>query len=321
MTDILEQLLPASWRGIEFPVTKMRATIAHDLVEHKYWGKDGARVEATGLAPVRFSFTVPLIQGLTSGRVERWHILYPNQFRSLLTAFQKKATGVLQHPEFGEVACKAERMEVDWEATRRGGCDIELSFVETAVDGDQSFAEFPSPVNDVEDTSLGLDDEQFKADTTAILLAAGVELPPYLAEEQFGEPFSFGDAISKLKSVTDYPSLLSRRAGGRIDSIVYQADRLAESAAAARTALTWPVTQRVERTKAAAHDLNQKVLAGRRRVALFTVPADTTLAGVARQIQGASIGDLVKLNPGLMLRPEIPRGTVIRYYATEERAA
>jgi hypothetical protein len=318
MSEVLDQLLEAQWRGLGFPVTRMRATIAHDLVEHKYWGVDGARVESTGLAPWRYTFSVPFINGLRPGRSEKWSDLYPNQFRRLAAAFQDRSRGVLQHPEFGEIACKAERFEIDWSSDRRGGVDAELSFVETKVDGDKGFLDFPSPVQEVDIGAIDLDSPQNKVAIKDILKAAGVDLPPYLADK---DPFSFTDAMSAVKSVSDTPGLLERRVGGRIDSVVYQAERVADSVKAAKNALTWPVTQSTERIKANAHELDKKLISGRRRVGLFTVPADTTMSGVARQIRGATVGDLMRLNPQLMVRPEILRGTVVRYYLPEERPA
>jgi prophage DNA circulation protein len=127
--DTFDQLLAAAWNSIEFPVTKMRMSIAHDLVEHKYYGVDGARVESVGLAPRRFSFSAPLFNGISPGKAEKWAALYPNQLRILLVDFQKKTKGLLQHPEFGIIVCKAERFDMDWDAARRGGVDAALSFV------------------------------------------------------------------------------------------------------------------------------------------------------------------------------------------------
>lgn len=311
--DVMETMFPASWRGIEFPVSRMRASLAHDLVEHKTWGRDGAKVEDTGLAPLRLSFTSPMLRGITPGRTERWGELYPRQFMALLAAFRKTAKGSLHHPQFATILCKAERMEVDWDAARRGGCDVELSFVETLAEEDEDIIKrgrLDDPTV-VETAAATLEKPTTKADLKALLRAKGLPLPPYLADK---DPFSFTDAINSVKKVLDYPSLLERRVGGKIDSIAYQLDRVADSAKSAKSALTWPITAAVERSKASLHDMQGNLLAGTKRIGLFTVPADTTLAGVARQIRGAKVGDLAKLNPELVLNPEIPRGTIVRHY-------
>lgn len=305
--DVFDQLLPAKWRDIEFPVTRARVSIAHDLAEHKYWGVDGARVESTGLAPFRFTFTAPLLNGISPGKSERWAALYPNQMRSLLAAFQKKDKGMLQHPEFGLVVCKAERFDMDWDAARRGGVDAELSFVQTLTDAEIEILD-ETPVKEVD---IGeLDSESVKADLKALLEAAGLEPPPYLQDSNL----SLSDFVRKIQAIADYPSLLSYRAGGRISSILYQANKIQASVEKLKTPKTWSITRDVERVRAAAHEAAQKVLQGPKDIAFFTVPAATTLAGVARQIPQAKISDVIRLNPGLMRRPEIDRGTVVRYY-------
>lgn len=307
MTDVLEQLLPAKWRDVEFPTTRFKVSVAHDLVEHKYWGVDGARVEATGLAPLRFSFSAPLTNGIVPGKGERWSVLYPNQFRALLAAFQKRETGALQHPEFGEIACKAERMDIDWEATKRGGCDAELSFVETILPFDTSFLNFPSPVQEIDLAALDLDSEQTNKDLEALLAAKGLSLPKY--EEDFS------DFARSIQGVVDTVTVLSSRAAGKIDSIVYRANNIIDSCERAKSALTWPAVRQAERIKAAAFELRENLLALDRAIAYYRVPADTTLAGVARQVPNAKVGDLIRLNPSLMQSPVVPEGTVVRYYA------
>lgn len=312
MTDLFEQLLAAKWRDVEFPVTRMRMSLAHDLVEHKYWGVDGARVEATGLAPIRFSFSAPLTNGIVPGKGERWSVLYPNQFRALVAAFQQKTVGVLQHPEFGEIACKAERLDIDWDAGKRGGVDAELSFVETKLPGDANFLEFPSPVQEIELAALNLDASETKADLKKLLADKGIELPEF-KEDLF-------DLARKIQAVIDAPTLLQNRLAGRINSIVYRYNKIAEAAARARDAATWPVARDNEKVKGAAHNLRDKLLELDKAVGFFRVPADTTLAGVARQIPGSSIDDLVRLNPALLSKPVVTEGTTVRHYV-DHRAA
>ncbi len=309
--DYFEQLLPAKWHDVEFPVSRTRMSIAHDLVEHKYWGVDGARVESTGLAPRRFTFTAPLLNTISPGRNERWAALYPNQMRALIAAFQKKELGPLQHVEFGSILCKAERMDIDWDASRRGGVDVELSFVESTVGEDRLLAT-KTPIEVVDIGAIELDSETLKVDLKKLLEDAGVPLPPYLQDKTI----SLAELANKVKAVTDYPSLLSYRAAGQINALIYHAERIQTSARSARTALAWPVIQNAERIKAAAHELTEKLVAKNKTIALFKVPHDTTLAGVARQIPDSKVGDLIRLNPGLMRSPEIERGTIVRHYKT-----
>ena len=95
---LFEQLNACSWRDIPFPISSMKVTVSQDLVQHKYWGVDGASVEATGRAPLEIEAVIPFVNGIVPGKGEKWGVLYPTQFRSFLKAFVDKKTGTLVHP-------------------------------------------------------------------------------------------------------------------------------------------------------------------------------------------------------------------------------
>lgn len=303
MAELFEQLLEAKFRDVGFPVTKFRTDIAHDLVEHKYWGTDGARVEATGLAPTRHSFTAPLTNGIVPGKNETWSILYPYGMRKLAQAFAKKATGALQHPEFGEIAVKAEKMTLSWDASARGGCECEMSFIETLIDGDTTFLDFPSPVQEVQLAALDLDASQTD------LLALIPEFPQY---EQ-----SFTDFARAIQGIGDQVSILSYRTAGKINAMVYRMNQVGDSLDRAKNALTWPAKQNVQRMKSACRDLRQKLLEADREVRIHRVKGDTTLAAAASLFPDNTLGDIIRLNPSLMGRPVLPAGTQLRYYRSK----
>lgn len=306
MADVLAKLLEAKWRKIPFPVTSMRMSLAHDLVEHKYWGVDGARVEATGVAPLRFSFRVPLHDGIFPGKNETWKAneLYTVTFRKLLTAFAKKQNGELQHPEFGTIICKPEKFDVEWDGGKRGGCEVECSFIETISDQELLLAiPRPNPRTEMSVAAQDLD----ASETDLLALVPG--LPQY--------PETFDDFARAVQGVFDQATILSMQAAGKIDSIVYRANAIGDSIDRARSALTWPATENVERIKAAAHGLREKLLQLGRDIVIYRTPAESTVAGIARVLSDTSLGDLVKLNPHLMIKPTVPQGTVIRYYASK----
>lgn len=301
MAELFAQLLPFKWRDVELPITKMRVSLAHDLVEHKYWRVDGARVEATGLAPLRFSASVPFINGIVPGKGEGWKSLYPTQLRAFLAAFAKRDTGVLQHPEFGEIACKAERLDIDWSGDRRGGCEVEASWVETQdTDGIVTFRANPI-------TDLGVYAKDLDASTDDLRKLAP-DLPQYQE--------TFDDFARGLSAIFDQVGLLSYRGAGKISAFIYRVDAFQDSVNRARSAMTWPATQAIERIKAAAFDLRENLLAIGRDIVFYTVPGDSTIAGVAATLSDTTLVDLVKLNPTLMSSPVVRRGTVVRYYAS-----
>jgi prophage DNA circulation protein len=304
MADVFEQLLAFKWRDVEFPVTRMRLSLAHDLVEHKYWGVDGARVEATGLAPLRFHATIPLLNTIVPGKSENWDPRqYPDGLRALVIAFAKKETGIIQHPEFGFIPAKAERLDIDWDANVRGGVMAEASWVETISDDDIRQAIEFSPVNEVQLAALDLD-------------VSGADLKkliPHLPEYKT----TLDDLLRGVTGVFDQATLLSMRFAGKIDSVVYRVQTLEDSVDRAKNALTWPIKQNIERVKAAAYNIRQTLLQLGKDIVFYRVPADTTLAGVAAQLPDTNVGDLIKLNPQLMRTPEVPANTLIRYYGSK----
>lgn len=303
MAQPFDHLLGARWRTTSFPFTKMRISIAHDLAEHKYWGVDGARVEATGLAPIRFMFSIPMIQGIVPGKTEGWRAgsLYPTAYRLLLVDFAKKTTGVLVHPEFGEIFCKAEKLDIEYSGDRRGGVEIEASWVETIPDDSTRLNPSPLPQNEM--SAAAQDIDASNADLSRFV----PKLPEF--------PTTFEDLMASITSVFDQASMLSMRAGGQIDNVMYRLDRLSDAVDKAGDPRTIAATQSIERMRAAAVDLREKLLQANRDIILYGVPRDSTLSEIVNSLPGVEVGDLVSLNPTIVSKPIVPRYTVVRYYA------
>jgi prophage DNA circulation protein len=308
MADVLTKLFALRWREVEIPYTRLRTSIAHDLVEHKYWGVDGARIEDTGMAPIRVSATIPLQNGVDGGINEYWDPeLYPKVMRKLLTAFTHRQNGPLRHPEFGTMVCKAEKLELDWDAMKRGGCDAEATWVET-IDERVTRQLDPSPAANAEFAAQSLAD--IKALVDAQLKARGLrERTPEFKE-------SFESMMNNITGVVDQVGLTAKRITGRVDAIAYRVTALGDSIGRAKTALSWPATEAVERLKSVLNDTRVAInkVVDNKRIALYVVPADTTFAGITRQLPGARLIDLMRLNPGLMRQASVPKGTVVRYY-------
>ncbi len=306
--EMFSKLLPASFRSVGFPVTKMRMRIAHELVKHAYWGVDGARIENTGLAPIEFSFSVPLVNGIVPGKSESWlpGRLYPDGMRSLVIMFARKETGILTHPEFGNVPVRAHTMDLDWSGDRRGGCECEMTFLQTLTDNAVNVLERESPIGELQLAAQDLDASW----EDLVGLVPG--LPKYAS--------SFSDFLRAIAAIGDQTALLSARAAGKINAITYRVDAIQDSINRARSAQTWAATSAIERIKASTHDLRQKLLQAGRPVVLYVVPHDTTLAGVTVRLGDTTLGEVIKLNPGVMRSPVIPKGSVIRYYEAKVAA-
>ena len=304
-TELFYQLLPFGWRTVSFPVSKFTTNLSQEHAVHKWPDRDGAHVEATGRLPLTFSATIPFLNGVATGPRERWGVLYPDTFRSFLIACSDRTTGELQHPELGVIQAKFVSMTADWDALRRDGVIVTATWIEstdTPGDFDQVLAS-SSPATEVYIEAADLDTQ-----------LSQISPPPPWAINAMGNGQSFLQAIQQLTAVSDQVTLLSKRAGGYVDNILYQVNRLENSVVAAKNAYYWPVVNSCERLKNALYNLKQQQLVAQKDVSIWIVPKDQTLAALCGTL-GASAADLIKLNPTLMNgAPVIKQGTAVRYY-------
>lgn len=333
MAGEFAQLLPFKWRDLPFPITRISVSLAHDLVEHKYWGVDGARVEDTGIAPIRITAVIPIANTIFPGQKEGWKAgkLYPDALRQFIIAFGNRQTGYLQHPEFGEFACKPEKMEFELVGDRQDSTEIHASWVETE---DDKFAHrfVPSPIQDIQLAASDLN-ASGKA-----LKALAPKLPEFTYDlEALGR---------QLTAVVDTVTVLEYRTAGIVNRIIYQAHRLEVAIQRATVApatrytqlrpfsstfarkknlqrpqegklshsASWPAIEALQRTMASAFAIRNKILSTNGGVGLYVVPADTTLGGLLLSLpKGTSITAVIKFNPNLMRSPVVLKGSVVRY--------
>jgi hypothetical protein len=312
MTDTLEQLFAFRWRDVEIPISRMRMSIAHDVVEHKYWGVDGARIESTGLAPTRVSATIPLQNGMVPGYREGWDPgkIYPTLLRSLLVSFSKREKGKLQHPEVGGMICKAEKLEIDWDAMKRGGCDAEASWVETADDDASLVRADKSPVADMEGAARDFDSFDSRI---ADLVDRELEAQGFPGRYPVFEE-SFESMMNKAAGMIDKVSFAIGAPQRFVDRMVYRAEQIENAVDRSRTALGWPVRHSTQSMVAAANGLRRELVEANRAIGTYRVLANTTLAALRVTLNNNTMTDLIRLNPKHMASPEILAGAIVRFY-------
>jgi prophage DNA circulation protein len=306
--DMFEQLLAAQWAGpgfsaIQFPVTKFKTSLAHDLVQHKYWKRNGARIEDTGVAPIRHTFSLPMLNTLARGKAEKWpDPLYPNHWRILYQQAQRQATGVLTHPELGELPCKLETLDTEWDAQRRAGVEVEISFIETLQDFDSPNPVGLSPIQKMTNAGANLDSSYDDLGLLAPTL-------PVFRE-------SFADFARKLQSIGDTQFAAAYRVKGFADGMIYRANAVIESLDRAADATTWPARDAAERIKDAGHAAQRaSEIAFTRTTFFYTTLADITLAELSQTLKGAPVDEMMRLNPRIAAAPVVKKGTVVRYTA------
>lgn len=327
MATLFSQLYPFTWKSgggvsVQFPVTAMRVELSQDLVEHRVWGQDGAHVESTGKAPVVFTAEIPFINSIVPGKNERWGVLYPTTYREFLVAMADRRTGELTHPELGLVNCKPKSCESSWRGEETAGCRVTASWVETLLPEEVGFIR------------LNTDSPATNAELAALDLDASIrDINPPLPSLPAYTP-DFADTMRDVAAVVDQVGLLSQREAGKIDQVNYRLGAIESSitrttrvvpqnvrqildrdpTGPAKRVLSWPMLAATTTMRSALHDSRKKLLQGGRPVSLYSVPRAMTLAMVVLAT-GAKIGDLVKLNPGIMGKPIVSIGTSVRYFA------
>jgi hypothetical protein len=310
--SLFSGLLDHSFKGVSFPAVEFSLTIRHDLAQHKLVDKDGAEIEGTGRAPLQFGARIPFINGISKGPHELWKTpLYPVVFREFVDAVADKATGKLNHPEFGSILVKTEQAHVVWAGSTQGGVFVDVTWLETVenITAIDQFLGAASPVADIAYAAATLD-AAFAANTISPTNAQLSSTIPKLPAQSF----SFQDLSNSIRGILDVPTLLNQQIGGKIDSIAASAAAVGAALDRASNPVNWPLSQAVQKVIAATNGLRSNILAKKRGILLYTVPQDATLASIAMDIP-APITDLFLLNLPLLYSPIVPQSTIVRYYA------
>lgn len=307
--SIFPGLLEAQWGGVAFPTVGFSVEVRHDLAVHRPADRDGANVEATGLAPLEFIFDIAFFNTINPGQSESWQVgqLYPHQMLLFLAAFQDRRSQILQHPEFGQILCKPNHASFKWTAVERAGARCQAAFIQTYdAQADQRPAR--------QSARGTLDGAASSLDTN---LNASGKVPGW-SPPTFGT--SFSQFAFQLRGAVDQFTVLQKRYGGALGSIVGQVNALENSVdllKGSSGALLWPLASAGEAVKAAARDVAKTILQKSKNIGLYIVPVDKTLGAVCADIPGgALVEDLIKLNPGIMASPVITARTQVRYYVS-----
>lgn len=321
--DLFSQLLGMSWKGVSFPASTFDLKIRHDLAQHKYPDRDGANVEETGRAPLQFSARMPFCNGVSPGKAESFTELYPTQYRAFIAAASVGTTGILQHPEFGQITCKLESCDTVWDANLRDGVIVTATWIETIISDDEtSFTTSASPIGLVllsaQDLDAQVNEIEFAA-APSTQASGGPQpaaplLPAYTPD--------FAASMRAIAGAADQISILGAQGVGQIDAVAYRLGAIQDSVGNVfennnqPSCLAWPILQTIQAMKSSLYDLKRTIGTTGRDISLYVVPADSSLAAISSDI-GTSIDDVIVLNRTLLASPVVLRGTSVRYYTSD----
>lgn len=303
--DELSQLLEASFRNVPFPTAGLEVSFSHDGPEHRIFGKDVNNVENTGRNSRVWSAQIPFFNGVRAGRAEHQllgKVLFPVLYRQFLEAMKDGSAGELVDPDTGPVNVKPRTCRARIDPLRRDGFFVDATWIESddSVDGTAPALDSPSPVTVLDIESKNLD-----------TLIGTMNPPPPVADGD--PPFgSFAGLFTSLRSVLDTVELQQQRIAGVINNFSSELDRLKESVDRLNDCALWPVYESIEHLQSSLTDLAQAGQASRPSLRFYTVPRDTTLAGVAAVLR-TDTATLARVNPLLLEDPVVRGGTVVAY--------
>lgn len=291
MADAFLRLSGASWRGIPFPVARIRNSFAHGHVEHGFLYTDGCHIEATGRGPLVFHVTAPFHNGVRPGDAEGWagQVLYPTLFGQFLKACLDRSSGIFLHPDLGPQVCKARVGDWDHDPTIRDGVTLTVHFVVSTDDGDDITGVIAdqSPIGAATAAAANLDNTL--STTTAPLPELNNKTQTFLTmvDNYKSGTAGLGPIESGVLALSD--------ALDRLDDVQY-----------------WPLRNASEQLRASVFDLRASPSQATSPVLIFTPTRSLPTTTLAAKL-GVRTDDLVSLNPFLARDPLVPAGQRVRY--------
>lgn len=286
--NVIPSLPPMTWRGIVAPPYDMAsASGAHQQAERRFPYIDGASHDNVGRDPFQMPFTLYFLNSLRDE-------VFPDLFLEWQGAFVLDgSSGELAHPIWGKTQARPVSWTIDLSSQRTSGVVMEVVFVET-------FDESPPGVMATWDVSLVTLAEAVDAGMAAL----GIDWPT-------GErTTSLADLLKQVQGAVFSTRLtitgMANQALGTLDRIIDDLDDITDHK-------KWSVQSNVKELRNRVVDFKNKFAAKSRKTYLEEIVTDSTIDGLVRSHN--TVADLIALNPTLMSRPIIRKGTTVMFFA------
>lgn len=292
---------------ISFPVLQFHSSLKHAHAQHAYYNRSGDYIEPTGRASREFS-----VQALFSNWIEpaanekfKFGNLYPYTFMQLQNKIAANPSGVLLHPNLGNLNVVCTQMDDTLSGSALSGPEIQFTFLET-IDPDN--VDSGEPTGALKTAIYDLDFEL-------------QHRKPNLKLPKDTENFNFIDAIDSITGVIDNSVMRINQQLSVIDRTSMHLNRLSNSVQNAKDFRNTALQTTINKMQALLNQVKTETAKKfQKQVRVYTTTQDTTFAALRNMLGDEtglnSVGDLVKLNPALITNPIIPAHTKIRYYIT-----
>lgn len=293
-TDSITEM---SWKGISFPITNLKTNIEHNLAIHEYVDRDSAHVEATGRKPITVSATILFYNHIIPAKTETWAAgnLFPNTYGDFITAAQEADDSNLKHPFLGSINAKLQQANTTMDADRRGGVEVEASWIETIS------IDLSSNTQSVSVLKQLATDFTSELDNVKLILPTTPELKTSLL-----------DLIDSISGFISLVGMVGKQLLGTIDKVLYHLNKLIFSINQLNNNILNTIKIKALALYSTAIDIKNS-LNNFGKPSLYKVPTNTTMGEIAN-ILNVDIITLMKQNPQAASKPVVKAGTIIIYF-------
>ncbi len=249
MTDILKQLRPTKFRGVEFPAAGTREFgFSQEQAQHRFVFRDQQLIESLGRQNPTYRFTIPFREDLAIGP---WRNLFTEVYPRFLAACQDRSAGILVDPVHGSVRVKCVSFAETLDANKRDGVDVAVDFVFSPESADDVSSQFQFVAASLE----GAKAQAFRFDQAASELSP--EARAAVAELQRESPTARTDVFTALRTVSDGVTQSKNNVRAQLQGAAYKMERLKESLDEARDPQVAELRRDAARLELAARNLHE----------------------------------------------------------------
>lgn len=294
-----------TWKGNKIYYKSVRTNWSHRLAPRTYLDIHGEAHDWTGRNSLRIGVTAVFHNTIEAG-------LFPGKWNKLREDLLKTAeVGDFRHPDIGIFGARPASVAYEINPERStAGFDVDLEFIESIKSADQ-------PTKFVTSSS---DAATAAADADVAIGLMGLDYPDGMREPSFGE---------MLDQIASFPATFSHELNGLIQSTVGVVDQMFETVqalsdaesylpgplkSASSSPYRWMLETSLDTMRAALAAALAAATSGA-AVPLTTIAtADTSFASLSFDL-GVDVGVLIRLNPTLLGKTTITKGSKVLYLA------
>lgn len=322
MADVLKKLYAFTWKGISFPITTFETPISHTIIQHRFYGEDGADLEDVGVDPLTITCTAVFRNSL----FEKFNKpLYPDIFLDFMAVAAERSTGVMIHPQFGIIYCKIVSATPVWRAEVRDGIDVNITFVQDAQPEffeKENISNLKTVAQAYDKVYKNIGPNQTPVERSGIVSGQDLDNPnsqrkktPQELAEDDKKKVTFAEMADQIQAIADYPQRLDRTIAGKIDAVKYRVERLYDTIDKTTDPTQWKTKRSIEQAYAAANNIEKdllKKMGVSDDVSVYKTTTDSTF-GELCVILKCDVGTLMNLNPQYVRYPAVPANSSVRY--------